>query len=438
MADSDSASGADKKKVIVVIGGGPKALAIASKAKVLNDLKLLNARVIILEKNSIGANWDGRFGFTDGQQVLGTPPEKDVGFPYKSVFGHEVDKAMLCYSWQMFLIGRGLYADWVDRGKNHPRHQLWAEYLRWVHQEVSPEYKRANVTAIRPKDRAIELGLKEVGEKGEKKLYADGVVLTGPGEPVKIQGSSHGWSENILNGRDFWRWLAIFSKMENGKVAVIGGGETAATIVLALLDLAPRMTIDLINRHGTIYTRGESYHENRVYTEPEDWLGMDYIDRDEFIRRTDRGVFSVAAKKIIDQASNIHIRTGNVIDLEDEEFQVTMKVQRQKSIASFTYDKVIVAIGFDPLSPLHLLPDHMRAADKLRELRQHIDYHLRIPAPDAPNLAEAPKLNIHVPMLAGFAQGPGFPNLSCLGTLSERILSTYLPEETLAAYKLKG
>ena len=29
-------------------------------------------------------------------------------------------------------------------------------------------------------------------------------------------------------------------------------------------------------------------------------------------------------------------------------------------------------------------------------------------------------------MLAGLAQGPGFPNLSCLGTLSDRILDRYV------------
>jgi hypothetical protein len=33
----------------------------------------------------------------------------------------------------------------------------------------------------------------------------------------------------------------------------------------------------------------------------------------------------------------------------------------------------------------------------------------------------------HLPMLAGLAQGPGFPNLSCLGLLSDRVLRRYVP-----------
>jgi len=37
-------------------------------------------------------------------------------------------------------------------------------------------------------------------------------------------------------------------------------------------------------------------------------------------------------------------------------------------------------------------------------------------------------LHLAVPMLAGLAQGPGFPNLTCLGLLSERLLEPFLPD----------
>jgi mycobactin lysine-N-oxygenase len=40
---------------------------------------------------------------------------------------------------------------------------------------------------------------------------------------------------------------------------------------------------------------------------------------------------------------------------------------------------------------------------------------------------------LHVPLLAGFAQGPGFPNLSCLGLLSDRILRRHVWLEDPAA-----
>jgi mycobactin lysine-N-oxygenase len=37
---------------------------------------------------------------------------------------------------------------------------------------------------------------------------------------------------------------------------------------------------------------------------------------------------------------------------------------------------------------------------------------------------------LHLPVLAGPAQGPGFPNLSCLGLLADRILQPCLTRES--------
>jgi mycobactin lysine-N-oxygenase len=37
---------------------------------------------------------------------------------------------------------------------------------------------------------------------------------------------------------------------------------------------------------------------------------------------------------------------------------------------------------------------------------------------------------LHLPVLAGLAQGPGFPNLSCLGLLADRVLRPPLTRES--------
>lgn len=39
---------------------------------------------------------------------------------------------MLAYSWQAYLIAHYRFSDWIDRGRLHPTHQEWSEYLRWV------------------------------------------------------------------------------------------------------------------------------------------------------------------------------------------------------------------------------------------------------------------------------------------------------------------
>ncbi len=69
-------------KKIAVVGGGPKAAAICAKAWCLNqDSRQL--RIQVFEKSGFGAAWNGRHGYTDGDQKLCTPAERDVGFPYE-------------------------------------------------------------------------------------------------------------------------------------------------------------------------------------------------------------------------------------------------------------------------------------------------------------------------------------------------------------------
>jgi hypothetical protein len=41
------------------------------------------------------------------------------------------------------------------------------------------------------------------------------------------------------------------------------------------------------------------------------------------------------------------------------------------------------------------------------------------------DLSVGPGPRLHVPQLAGVAQGPGFPNLSCLVRMASRVLSSY-------------
>ncbi|MEJ8630188.1 hypothetical protein P0F65_10725 [Sphingomonas sp. I4] len=65
---------------LAVIGAGPKAAALAAKAYCLQQQGIPVA-VTVFERNEIGANWTGDFGYTDGIQRLCTPAERDLGFP---------------------------------------------------------------------------------------------------------------------------------------------------------------------------------------------------------------------------------------------------------------------------------------------------------------------------------------------------------------------
>jgi len=221
--------------------------------------------------------------------------EKDVGYPYLPAWGPS--SAAVCdrlrhLSWHAFLIARGAYAEWVDRGRPRPTHRRWGEYLAWVAERVPVDPLIAEVRGLDVVDGRWCLAL-----DGDRSLAADALVVTGPGTPITLPGQPRD-DDRVLDGRTFWsreRWPD-----RPVDVAVIGNGETAGSVTAALLDrLADGSTIEVVSTAGVLYSRGESYTENRWYSDPTGWRDLAERHRREFLRRTDRGVFSVAVEAVL-------------------------------------------------------------------------------------------------------------------------------------------
>ena len=291
-----------KRKKIIVVGAGPKALALAAKNTALERIGIAVPEMLILEKNGIAAHWKGNSGYTNGRLTLGTSPEKDVGFPYQtSMFSHDVNESlnreMFRFSWTQHLISTNRYSDWVDRGRPAPTHKQWADYLCAVAQLFSPSVKivRAEVTNFSLHDNHVEVKYLDC-EKNSQSVIGDGLVLTGPGkQKLSFEVPQ---DPRVMTLENFWKNLGSFNDTNPIKIAVVGNGENAASMLLALLELGhPGMELDLISPVGMIYSRGESFFENRVYSNPDNanWKDLEQQHRKEFVRRTDLGVFSLAA-----------------------------------------------------------------------------------------------------------------------------------------------
>src|SRR5262249_28340937 len=176
-------------------------------------------------RGGVAGNWSGRQGYTSGLLPLGTPPEKDAGFPYADSWGAAsaaVTAAMTDYSWQRHLIGHGAYADWVDRGRLRPTHRQWSYYLREVDQRAQAEI--AAVDVAEPRWR-IEV------EWGEA-VRADGLVLPGAAPPITVAGQPR-QHPRVLDGRSYWLAERALWKRVAQSVCVIGSGETAASVVIS-------------------------------------------------------------------------------------------------------------------------------------------------------------------------------------------------------------
>ena len=235
-------------------------------------------------------------------------------------------------------------------------------------------------------------------EQGEE-LWADGVVFTGAGPAIEVAGQPRE-HPRVFDGRTYWLHERESRKQVAQSVCVIGSGETAASVVISVLKHAHRRTtVDVLTSRGVLYSRGESFDENRFYSDPGDWPRLAESHRREFLERTDRGGRQVV---VTSEYSNERERVA--------------------------YALVVVAIGFDPRAFEALLGDEARARLERAlagdELQRRIELDLSV-------AGMSPRL--HLPVLAGLAQGPGFPNLSCLGLLSDRILRSYVSLEKPAS-----
>jgi mycobactin lysine-N-oxygenase len=352
---------------------------------------------------------------------LGTPPEKDVGFPYPDSWGAAsaaVTAAMAEFSWQRHLMARGRYADWVDRGRMRPTHREWTTYLREVAERAEAEIVNGEVVGLDVEGDRWRLTL----EEGET-ISADGVVFTGSGAPITVPGQPRE-HPRVFDGRSYWLQERALKRQVAASVCVIGSGETAASIVISLLKKShKRSTVDVLTSRGVLYSRGESYDENRFYSDPGDWPRLAESHRREFLERTDRGVFSVQAEAILNHSRGFRTLAGRAAAIEAGDRQVVVTIEYDDQRERVAYDLVVVAIGFDPRWFEALLGhDARRRLEEAAgaELERRIDVDLSIAGLSPP---------LHLPVLAGLAQGPGFPNLSCLGLLSDRILRRYVPLE---------
>jgi mycobactin lysine-N-oxygenase len=435
---------------LLVVGAGPKAVAIAAKRHMLAKLGYPMPQVRVIDRQGVATHWIGKAGFTDGHQFLGTRPEKDIGFPYLSAcwgdkeLSRAVAKEMVHLSWQRFLIDQWRYADWIDRGRTRPTHREWSQYMQWVAEQVEMELYVGEVTGIATTSDQQQWRLTCHPEEGGTPftVTGDGLVMTGPGTPLTIpdQPKAH---PRVMDGASFWLRSEEFAQLRSHvaqplNIGVIGTGETAAAIAVALVDaLRDAAFIEVISPYGVLYSRDEGFEENRLFSDPDgrlanllgdhqhaaNWLQLSERDRREFVRRTDRGVFSLKAMEELSNAENVRSVLGTVRRIHANDTTVRVESEYDGKVQHDEYDYVVVARGFDALWFRHLLDavTHERMA-KVTHSFDGSSFEHAIQE-DLSLAGFMPKL--HLPMLAGIAQGPGFPNLSCLGLLADRILASY-------------
>jgi mycobactin lysine-N-oxygenase len=412
--------------VLAVVGAGAKAVAVAAKAAELREMGLPTPRVVAIEKSGVAANWQARGGWTDGRHRLGTSPEKDVGFPYRSsvapLRNAELDERMTRHSWQSFLVATGRFAEWIDRGKPAPTHQRWSQYLCWVADEVGMTVVDGEVERIAIADERWAV------HTADTAVHADALLITGPGQAER---SVLPGSPRVMSIAQFWHRVAEHDRIIADRVAVIGGGETAAAMLNELFGHRVS-TITVIAPSVTLFTRGESYFENALFSDPTGWTSLTHAERRDALSRTDRGVFSARVQDALladDRIRHVRGRVAHAV-ARDDRIRLTLSTSGGGEAIETVhgFDLVIDGSGADAMwfaplfgqDALDLLELGLGCPLTGEALQHAIGYDLAV-------TGVHPKL--FLPGMAGLTQGPGFPNLSCLGTLSDRVLGAQMTAE---------
>jgi mycobactin lysine-N-oxygenase len=417
---------------LIVVGAGAKAAAIAAKVHVLNSLGRGPIALTIVEATEPAASWSGRNGMTSGEEPLAITPIKDVGFPYQSFeafgdLGEQVDRAMLPFSWQQYMIDRHAYARWVNAGSPSIQHRGYGQYLTWVLSRATEGVRilRGRVARVFLEDRRWAIDVDE-GETGGCARHTCGaLVLTGPGihrplphDPAVAARIFHCDSRRIE--------LARIPVDEAADIAIIGGGESALSSAAFLRAFRPDANL-------TIYTpnlplsRGESFLENRVFSDPDEvsWSELDPDTRRDFVRHCDRGVFDPGTLAAIAYDEHFRFLTGRVRNVAPPRPGRGVRVDylAPGGPASGDHDFVINCTGFDLLEQLRcLFPSAVR-----EEIERRVGGLWERPAGVEVPIGRFLELQdlsprLHIPGLAGVSQGPGFANLGCLGLLANRVL----------------
>ncbi|OLP02096.1 lysine 6-monooxygenase [Mycolicibacterium porcinum] len=415
---------------LAVIGAGPKAIAVAAKAAELRAMGVPAPEVVVVERAGVAANWQAVGGWTDGNHRLGTGPEKDIGFPYRSSLvsrrNAELDERMTRHSWQAYLIATGGFAEWVDRGRPAPTHKRWSQYLGWVADDIGMNVVLGEVEQISVDTDARRWVLRTA----EDTVSADGLMITGPGQAER---SVLPGNPRVMSIAQFWHQAGKHELITAERVAVIGGGETAASMLNELFRHRVS-TITVISPTVTLFTRGEGFFENTLFSDPTGWTGLTLAERRDALARTDRGVFSARVQDALladDRIRHLRGRVAHAV-ARDERIRLTLSTNTGGEAVETVhgFDLVIDGSGADSLwfaplfsqDALDLLELGLGGPLTSESLQENIGHDLAL-------TDVFPKL--FLPGLAGLTQGPGFPNLSCLGLLSDRVLGADLTHPSM-------
>ena len=462
--------GADGKIDLLVVGAGAKATALAAKVHALNTLGAGPLALTIVEATELAASWLGRNGMTSGEEPLAIPPIKDIGFPYQSSktfgeLGAELDRAMMPFTWQQYMIGKGEYARWVNAGSPAVQHRDYGRYLTWVLSQATEgvtivrgrvtqvslpgQGERWTVEVMEPsahpdtdgrRPQSADSGSTASGQAGRRgsepvdrsKYECDALVLTGPGvhralphDPDAAARIFHCDSrrgelaripvEHSCGHRDRRRRR---ERTQRRGLPARFPPDGADDCVHADAAAEPRRELPgeprlLQPRRGRLERAG-----------PTDAPRLRQALRPRRVRPGDAGEYRLRRALPLRHRSRDARRIAHRSATARRGGGVYVDYAAAEGLTSARHDYLINCTGFDLLEQLRgLFSPALRA-----EIERQAGPVWERPPEAEVAIGRALELEgmrprLYIPGLAALSQGPGFANLGCLGLLANRVLA---------------
>jgi len=469
---------------LAIIGAGPKAAAIAARACVLNELYDTRIALDVFDRLRGGANWDGSQGYTASDQLLCTPVQRDLGYPYTHDERRLADRFWELFSWAAYLgLSAPLPPSPVSQLEDfYAEHQVeafqkhtdLASYVRWALKRACAldsgikVHNRKEVVGLEHSDGQWTVTVRHCFTDGTHSHFIvrrqkyDGVVVTGPGPAARRIEIVGDCLPRVLDGVSYWQmrdnifhdvrtrpeWTGpVGSRGESSPPILIGGaGGTAAAIAADIVTNLEAVPVILVSRQATIFSRGSSAFENALFTSPEEWRKIELSWRQDFIGRTIRGIVWPRVMDIIGESRSLNFQPGRVGQIEAwkyEEYDFDSltgeTIKRERNFPRFVLqdgrEKVfdgawaIDATGFDAWWFSKLFCQSTVSSvliHKNKSVERQLREILRHNIPEDMTLPPPfPARGLHVPMLSDLMCGPHCSNLMALGLTAQAILLSH-------------
>lgn len=276
------------------------------------------------------------------------------------------------YSFVNYLREHGRLVDFINLGTFYPCRMEFNDYLRWVAGHFSDQCRYGEeVLAIEPllrQGRVENLLVRSRDSRGQEQQRTTRAVVVSAGGTPRIPAS---FAELKNNARVFHhaQYLERIAQQPCAsgapmRVAIIGGGQSAAEAFIDLNDSFPAVQVDMILRGSALKPADDSPFVNEVFA-PEFtdlMFNQDHAGREQLIREYHNTNYSVVDIDLIERIYGIFYRQ-KVSGVQRHAFRSLCAVERAVAdaqgielalrslangeITQQRYDLVILATGYE-------------------------------------------------------------------------------------------